>query len=297
MMNIDRPLDELVKESRAAKRKVARDRRQKDRDGKKDAVPDKATENGKMDVDASGKDTPAGGALKGRNGGIRKKRRSRGAGGEKAKGDTEVVRKNDRKGGAIVHENENGARGTARKPNKGAKVSVFNLDHGVTQSDIAELFETVGALRSARLIVLQDGRSSGSAEVIFEKMADALEAIRRYNNVPLDNRPLKITLSTDSAPIRLSRGRRGGRRLVIEGGEGSGPRRGDGANGGGNREDRDRDFDASPKKDNDRFADDNDRFGDNERGSYSRRNNRRSRNSRSYDRRGSSPNDNQMYAD
>lgn len=313
MLNIDKPLDEIIKESRQLKREQAKERRQKEREAR-EAKKDKNAKKDEpsKDLDASAKETPKA------RGGIRKKRRSRG--GDKSKTvDGEVVRKNDRKDnsngpGDSKQSNEAGT----RKPNKGAKVSVFNLDHGVTQSDIAELFETVGPLRSARLIVLQDGRSSGSAEVVFENMAHALEAIRRYNNVPLDNRPLKITLSTDSAPIRVSRGRRGARKIIVDNNgpsfgrrnsEGAGfGRRGSANNSGdesprGNFRDRG-DSDATPtNKNSNRFNDDddmdrfndNDRFGENDRG-YSRRNNRRSR--RSYDRRGgSSPNGNQNYMD
>ncbi len=315
MLDIDKPLDELIKQSRQQKREQAKERRQKEREAR-EAKKDKNAkkdDGSKMDLDAPAKETPKA------RGGIRKKRRSRG--GDKSKTvDGEVVRKNERKENANgSSDGKQGNGSTSRKPNKGAKVSVFNLDHGVTQSDISELFETVGPLRSARLIILQDGRSSGSAEVVFENMSHALEAIRRYNNVPLDNRPLKITLSTESAPIRVSRGRRGGRKLVVDGdgpsfsrrnsdGAGFGRRGGGGNNSGdesprGNFRNRG-DSDASPaNKNSNRFNDDddngrfndNDRFGDNDR-SYSRRNNRRSR--RSYDRRGgSSPNGNQNYMD
>lgn len=302
MMNIDRPLDELVKEARQAKRQQLRQRRtKKPTPSAPQAAGVAAKEN---DADTSGnKDTSPR-----VRGGIRKKRRSRGA--MKATGtaaEVEVKRKLSPK---------EKTKHVGRKTNKGAKVSVSNLDPGVTQTDIVELFETIGPLRSSRLIVLNDGRSSGCAEVLFENMGDALEAIKKYNEVPLDNRPLKITLSTESAPIRLPRGRRagggggGGARKVLadpDGGANSG------SDGRGRRSPR---YDDNVEKDGDRFYDDrfndadrfaedrfaDDRFADGGRG-YSRRNGRRAggggggRNGRSYDRRPSSPGDNRRYVD
>lgn len=300
-INIDRPLDEIVKERRTAKRKEQKEKRQKEREAREsknttDTKPSGAGAGAGAGVGADFKQegpTPAKESLKVK-GGIRKKRRSRGvgAGGDNKRTDNDVDRKVEKKSNAGGGGGDGST--SARKPNKGAKVSVFNLDHGVTQSDITELFETVGPLRSARLIILADGRSSGSAEVVFENMDNALQAIQRYNNVPLDNRPLKITLASASAPIRLSRGRRPGRReRDREGGtrrddspaDRDGDRRGNGANTANNA----RDFDKSPVENEDNARD---RFDDSR--VYSRRNGRRSRNSRSYERRGASPNE-QMF--
>lgn len=97
---------------------------------------------------------------------------------------------------------------SALQKNRGraVKVVVSNLHPGVTQTDIAELFETVGPLKNATLSRYPNGSSSCEAEVIFENMPDALEAIKRYNLVPLDNQPLQITLVT----TRTGKGRRGG---------------------------------------------------------------------------------------
>lgn len=88
---------------------------------------------------------------------------------------------------------------------RGVVVAVSNLHSRVTQADITELFETVGPLRFATLIKKRDGSSSGEAEVIFENMHDALEAIKRYNLVPLDNQPLHITLVTNHAVNKTAR--------------------------------------------------------------------------------------------
>jgi THO complex subunit 4 len=83
-----------------------------------------------------------------------------------------------------------------------SRIAVSNLNDTVTEEDIKELFADVGPLVSAKLLLDRDGRSAGRAEVVFQRMPDALEAIKRYNTIPLDEMPLRITLATDrsSAP-------------------------------------------------------------------------------------------------
>jgi hypothetical protein len=98
------------------------------------------------------------------------------------------------------------------------KIIVHNLDPGVNDSDIHELFSNIGLLDEAFIVYDDSGRHTGSAEVTFTRMDDALSAIKRYNNVPLDSRPLRISLSENlarSQPTRAFRGRgfaRGGQR-------------------------------------------------------------------------------------
>jgi THO complex subunit 4 len=78
---------------------------------------------------------------------------------------------------------------------------VSNLNAGVTEEDIKELFGDVGELVSARLQRGPNGRSSGSAYVCYVNMKDALEAVKRYNGVPLDDMPLKITLASSKEKV------------------------------------------------------------------------------------------------
>jgi THO complex subunit 4 len=49
-----------------------------------------------------------------------------------------------------------------------------------------ELFEDVGAVRAARVHYDETGRSLGTAEVIFERRVDALNAQQKYNTLNLD---------------------------------------------------------------------------------------------------------------
>ncbi|XP_010068886.2 THO complex subunit 4B [Eucalyptus grandis] len=84
--------------------------------------------------------------------------------------------------------------GGASKPEAGTKLYVSNLDYDVTNEDIMLLFSDVGVVERCGVHYDRSGRSKGTAEVIFARHSDALAAIKRYNNVQLDGKPMKIEI-------------------------------------------------------------------------------------------------------
>ncbi|XVE99533.1 hypothetical protein REPUB_Repub03eG0207200 [Reevesia pubescens] len=75
-----------------------------------------------------------------------------------------------------------------------AKLCISNLDYGVSNEDIKVLFSEIGELKRYSINYDKSGRSKGTAEVVFFRQMDALAAIKRYNNVQLDGKPMTIEL-------------------------------------------------------------------------------------------------------
>lgn len=86
----------------------------------------------------------------------------------------------------------------------GTKVYVSNLDHGVTNEDIRELFSEIGELKRYAVHFDKNGRPSGSAEVVYLRRSDAFAALKRYNNVLLDGKPMKIEVVGANAEVPIS---------------------------------------------------------------------------------------------
>ncbi|KAJ8551697.1 hypothetical protein K7X08_021712 [Anisodus acutangulus] len=86
----------------------------------------------------------------------------------------------------------------------GTKLYVVNLDIGVTSQDIRELFSEIGELVRYAIHYDKNGRPSGAAEVVFARRSDAFQALKRYNNVQLDGKPMKIEIVGSNPEIPMS---------------------------------------------------------------------------------------------
>jgi len=100
-----------------------------------------------------------------------------------------------------------------------SKLTISNLNFGVSDSDIQELFSEFGKIKSAAVHFNSVGKSLGTAHVIYNKLNSAKNALTKYNGVQLDGRPMRITMegatitggNKQSAVKRLGQGPRGGR--------------------------------------------------------------------------------------
>ena len=83
-------------------------------------------------------------------------------------------------------------------------MKIKNLHHGVRNHDIKGLFSKFESYKCSGVYFDGSGRSMGAASVVFEKRSDALKAIKEYNGVRLDGKPLKISFvegKNSSPPI------------------------------------------------------------------------------------------------
>ncbi|ESQ47293.1 hypothetical protein EUTSA_v10027861mg [Eutrema salsugineum] len=74
------------------------------------------------------------------------------------------------------------------------RLHITNLDHGVTNEDIRELFSEIGELKRYAIHFDRNGRPSGTAEVVYPRRSDAFQALKKYNNVLLDGRPMRLEI-------------------------------------------------------------------------------------------------------
>ncbi|XP_038702592.1 THO complex subunit 4D-like [Tripterygium wilfordii] len=86
----------------------------------------------------------------------------------------------------------------------GTKLYVSNLDSGVSNEDIRELFSQIGDLKRHAIHYDKNGRPGGSAEEVYARRSDAFAALKRYNNVLLDGKPMKLEVVGDNVEIPVS---------------------------------------------------------------------------------------------
>lgn len=112
---------------------------------------------------------------------------------------------------AWEHDMYKGGGRSAGRGGGASKLLVDNLDFGVTDEDMQELFGEFGNLRKAVILFDRSGRSTGQAEIEFSSMQDAERAKDQYNGVPLDGRAMKISMIVSGDARGGARDRLGGR--------------------------------------------------------------------------------------
>lgn len=75
-----------------------------------------------------------------------------------------------------------------------AKLIVSNLRDTISSDSLRTLFGQAGKVVSVMLKVDQSGRSLGSAEVIMASVDAAKDAVSAFNNVKVDDQPIRVTL-------------------------------------------------------------------------------------------------------
>jgi len=121
------------------------------------------------------------------------------------------------------------------------KLLISNLDYGVSEGDLYELFSEFGHIKLATIHYDRSGMSLGSAEVSFDRKSDAIKGLKQYNGVPLDGKPMRIEITgserdlyqQQSYPPLRQTGGVGQRRNVGGGGGGGDYRRGGNSGGRG----------------------------------------------------------------
>jgi RNA recognition motif-containing protein len=72
------------------------------------------------------------------------------------------------------------------------KTVISNLYYGVTETDLEALFTECGFIIKASIHKKSSGESRGTGSVLFKRKSEAFKALKLYNGVLLDGRPMKI---------------------------------------------------------------------------------------------------------
>ncbi|GMK57321.1 hypothetical protein CspeluHIS016_0401550 [Cutaneotrichosporon spelunceum] len=86
------------------------------------------------------------------------------------------------------------------------KIIISNLPTDVTEPQVRDLMQsTVGPVRTLHMAYTANGKSSGSATVIFKNRGDANKAHSTYHNRMVDNqRPMKVEIAIDPNAVASS---------------------------------------------------------------------------------------------
>ena len=74
------------------------------------------------------------------------------------------------------------------------KLFISNLDKGVTENEVIELFGEFESFKSATLHYDRYNNSLGTAEVVYDRKRDAIKAKKEFNNRTLDGKVMEIAI-------------------------------------------------------------------------------------------------------
>lgn len=83
-----------------------------------------------------------------------------------------------------------------------------NLDFQVTSDDVKEIFERAGVVMQAYIKFNKQGSSTGTADVVYSKRKEALAAVRDFNGLKVDGRPMTVEFLEEPLPAPAAAPRR-----------------------------------------------------------------------------------------
>ncbi|XP_033168717.1 THO complex subunit 4-B [Drosophila mauritiana] len=107
-----------------------------------------------------------------------------------------------RNGTAFIQKSKFKQEHALKPPSKPTFVMVCNLDYGVDDDDIMELFNQDGLVEKALVHYDRNGNSLGTAQLSFKFREDAFQIIRQFHGVRLDGRRLKLHLVRNTRNFR-----------------------------------------------------------------------------------------------
>jgi THO complex subunit 4 len=85
--------------------------------------------------------------------------------------------------------------GKAPKKETGMAIKIANLNFDISESDLKELFGTVGKIKKCKVDCDESGRSCGRAQVWFAFKADAITAKKTFDGRTLDDTAMTVVLA------------------------------------------------------------------------------------------------------
>ncbi|CAM0138305.1 unnamed protein product [Umbelopsis sp. WA50703] len=100
----------------------------------------------------------------------------------------------------VIVTNKPNRRGGRRGPAGGISKRGSGGSRG-RNTPYSDLFGQIGRVKKAFIHLGPTGKSTGVADIIYDGPRDAEKALNTYNNIELDQRPMRITYSTSPAVL------------------------------------------------------------------------------------------------